>query len=1225
MKLFSSYSIAFLGLGIIFNSCATSKPQYGKAVQHFTHEESITKDNIAHTFYLVGDAGNADQDHAKLILNQFKKQLDNATENSTILFLGDNIYPSGLPNINHPDRKLAEAKLDDQIALVNNFKGKTIFVPGNHDWYSKGIVGLKNQQDYITEKLNDKKAFSPKNSCAIETRKIGKDIALITIDTEWFLADWEKNPGINEKCDIKTREDFFSEFENQLNKNQNKTIIVATHHPLLDHGSHGGFYSWEKQLFPLENKIPLPFLATGINLMRATGGITHQDLSNPNYRKLVDRLKTLLADRDNAIVVSGHDHNLQYIEKDNIKQIISGAGSKAEAATAINANDFSYGKNGYAILKISKSGEAEVSYFARENDTEKLLFRKQVLDNKNYIQEQFPTQFPVETTASVYEDKLTEKSKLHQWLWGKNYRSVYSTPVEAPTLQLDTLYGGASPNRAGGGHQTKSLRLDTPKGEYVIRALKKSGVRFLQSVAFKDQYVVEDFRDSFADQFLLDFYTSSHPYMALTIGSMAEKIGVKHTDPSLFYIPKQNKLGKYNQNFGNELYFLEVRPSETEENPNKVLSTDDVIKLLAKDEKYKMDEKAFIRARLFDMLIGDWDRHYDQWKWEQKNIGKNIIISPIPKDRDQAMVKYDGLITKMILDFPELRHMQSFEKKISNIKWFNREPYTLDLALTKNSTEEDWQREAEFIQQNITQDDIKKAFEHLPKEVQNEQTKHLQELLEIRKQDLTKYALEYYKVLQKTVLLTGTNKKDKFIINRLPNGETKVDIYRLKSSGEELISSKTYDRKTTKEIWLYGLDDNDIFEVKGEGKNLIKLRLLGGLNHDTYNIDNAKKVKIYDYKSKKNTYNGEDTSLHLTDDYELNQYDYKRPKYNFWTSAPNAGYNPDDKLILGLNASFVKRGFKQNPFTNKHTIKANYFTGTQGYEVAYEGIYPRLIGNWFYQLDARITSSHFIRNFYGLGNITPNQEDLYHDDYYRTRAKEISVSPSIQWRKNASHFSGKLVYEALKIEKTNSRYISTLPYINPDIFHSQHFGGVDLAFNFENNNKHVNPSLGMKFDFEFSHRINLENTKKQVPTIETGIGFIHYITKNEKLTFASYAKAKWILSNEYEFYQMATLGGDNSLRGFRFDRFYGKSSFYQSNDLRLDLGTIRNAFLPMKIGVFTGLDYGRVWLPNEKTQKWHNSYGAGFWLNAFDMIGANISYFRSEDGGRIVLGFGLDF
>lgn len=1221
---------SFFFLSIIVTSCATEKVQYGKHVKNTPIQQRIKSDDIAHTFYLIGDAGNADQQNAKAILEQFKTKLDSSNENSTVIFLGDNIYPNGMPKTEGQERNLAKEKLNVQIDLTKNFKGKTIFIPGNHDWYSNGIIGLKEQQDYIFEKINDKNVFLPKNGCGIDSKKIGKDIALIIIDSEWFLANWNKNPGINEKCDIKTREDFFSEFESELNKNQNKTIVVAIHHPIMDHGSHGGYYSFEKQIFPLENKIPLPILGTGMNLLRATSGITHQDLSNQNYRTLSNRLTTLLANRDNVIVVSGHDHNLQYIEKGNIRQIISGAGSKNEAAAAVFPNDFSYGKNGYAILNISKSGDAEVSYFGRENEKEKLLYQKQILENSEYNPPKFQSEFPKETTASIYEKSFTKKSKIYEWIWGKNYRETYSTPVKVPTLVLDTLFGGAKPNRSGGGHQTNSLRLETPKGEYAIRALKKSGVRFLQSVAFKSQYVENEFKGGVADNFLLDFFTSSHPYAPLAIGTLSESIGLKHTNPQILYVPKQNRLGKFNQNFGDELYSLEIRPAETEENPNKVLGTEDVIKLLAKDEKYRMDEKAYIRARLFDMLIGDWDRHYDQWKWEQKQDGNYIYFSPIPKDRDQAFVRYDGVLTKLLLKLPPLRHMQSFDEKIKNIKWFNMEPYPLDMAFTKASTEKDWLQEAEFIQNNLNSEIINTAFEQLPKEVQNQDIATIKKNLEIRKNDLQKYASQYYKVLHKTVILTGTNKKDKFVINRLPEGKTEIKIIRLKKDGEELDFEKTYSKNETSEIWIYGLGDDDIFEVNGKAKNPIKTRLLGGLNNDVYNLNTKNKVNVYDYKSKKNTFNTKNQNNTLTDDYNLNEYDYRKPKYDHFSSLPNAGLNPDDGIILGMKGTFVKNDFKRNPFSATHTLTANYFTASKGFGVNYEGVFPKITGNWFYQFNTGYTSSQFIRNFFGVGNLSVNEikkdgKGDYDEDYYRVRAKQFYAAPSINWKKNAAHFQTKLIYEALKIERTADRRISIPGIIDENLFDTNHFGGAEISFIYENMNRNVNPSLGMKFDTKFSYRQNLENSNKNVPSLETGLGFSHYITKNEKLIISTYAKAKWILNNNYEFYQMSILGGNNDLRGFRFNRFYGKNSFYQSTDLRLDLGTFRNAIVPLNIGIFGGFDYGRVWIPNEITNKWHNSVGGGLWLGALEQVAVQASYFYSSDKGRFTIGFGLNF
>lgn len=1208
-------------------SCAVKQADYGKNVKNFEKNPTI-KDSIIHTFYLVGDAGNLDQDEAFQNINILKDSLSKASENSTLIFLGDNIYPAGMPKKENKERGLAEKKIDNQISLSKQFKGKTIFIPGNHDWYNNGIKGLKREEDYVIEKLGDKSAFAPRNGCPIETRKINKKLTLILVDTEWVLANWDKNPGINEKCDIKTREDFYTEFEDQVNKNQNKTIVVATHHPLITNGSHGGKYSWEKQIFPLENKFPLPILGSIINLTRATGGITHQDISNQNYKNLADRLKTLISGRKNVVVVSGHDHNLQYIEQGDIRQIVSGAGSKTESAKAVGANDFSFGKNGYAELKISKSGNAEVSFYNLNPEKSELLFRKTVLGTEEKTSKDYPKNFPEYTKASIYDSSMTKKSKLYEFLWGKHYRDYYSKKINVKNLALDTLFGGVKTDRAGGGHQTKSLRLETKSGnEYVIRALKKSGVRFLQAVAFKNQYVVDDFDGSYADKFLLDFYTTSHPYTPLVIGAMSNKLGIRHTTPELFYIPKQKTLKNFNETFGDELYYLEDRPVETEENPNKVIGTDEVILNLAKDEKYKMDEKAWIRARLFDMLIGDWDRHHDQWKFESRKENGNVIYSPIPKDRDQAFAKYDGLITSYLMGFPELKHMQTFDEKIKNIKWFNREPYPLDLAFTKNSDQKTWLEEARFIQDNLDENTIRKAFENLPKETQDKVSEELIQKLLLRKNDLKKYASEYFKFLERKVMLTGTDKNDKIIVTRLPNNETEVKIYRLKKSGEELQSSKVYSGKETKEIWIYALSDDDEFVVEGKPKSSIKVRLLGGLDEDKYTVTNAKNLKIYDYKSKKNNFDNKgNANVTLTDDYDVNQYNYKRVKYSSYSLMPNAGFNPDDEIMIGANQIFTVNNFVQNPFSSKHILKTNYFTGTNGYEIAYQGVFPQLSGNWFYQVDARLTSSHYIRNFFGVGNETVNPEKSSSEEHYNNvRAKETAVFPSLNWMKNASHFSAKIAYETLKIDKTEDRFIALPGVINPDVFQTKQFGGAELSFVYENYDNHANPKLGMKFDITTGWKINLEDGKRQLPYLETGIGFTHYVTSDKKLVFSSYAKAKWLLSNNYEFYQMSTLGGNKNLRGFRFNRFYGKNSFYNSSDLRYDIGKFKNSFLPVGYGVFGGFDIGRVWNPGEISDKWHSAYGGGVWLNMMDLVSINASYFQSVDGGRMMLSLGGTF
>jgi hypothetical protein len=88
------------------------------------------------------------------------------------------------------------------------------------------------------------------------------------------------------------------------------------------------------------------------------------------------------------------------------------------------------------------------------------------------------------------------------------------------------------------------------------------------------------------------------------------------------------------------LYLVEERPSDSQTDlkhfgePDDIISTEDLLENLHKDEKYAVDEDEYIKARLFDMLIGDWDRHYDQWRWAEYKKKGQVIYRPIPRDRE---------------------------------------------------------------------------------------------------------------------------------------------------------------------------------------------------------------------------------------------------------------------------------------------------------------------------------------------------------------------------------------------------------------------------------------------------------------------------------------------------------------------------------------------------------------------------------------------------------------
>ncbi|MES2486238.1 MAG: metallophosphoesterase, partial [Bacteroidota bacterium] len=1057
-------------------------------------------------------------------------------------------------------------------------------------------------------------------------------ITLIAIDSQWFIEDWDNYPTINDDCSIKTREDMLTELEDLINKNQDKTILLAIHHPLMSGGTHGGQFSLEKQLFPLSAKIPLPIIGSFINLARKASGYSTQDAQSRVYSTLANRIKALIQGKSNVVVISGHDHNLQFVHKDNIYQIISGSGSKVEAAKAVNPNDFSYGGTGYAILDVLANGQAKVSYYALKGDGEEKIFENTMLQREKPVLKQYPDAFPTTTTTSVYTPKMTTKGPVYRFLFGTHYSKVYSTPITVPTVSLDTLYGGLTAGRAGGGHQSNSLRIIDKEGrEFVMRGIKKSATRFLQSAAFKEKYVGDAYKDTFAEDFLLYFYTTAHPYTPFVVDDLQEAVGIYHTNPELYYIPKQNTLKENNLIYGDELYMVEEHPGKEFKGlasfgkPDDIEGTDDVMKNLTKDAKYTVDEQAYIRVRLFDMLIGDWDRHADQWRWARFDGKDKVVYKPIPRDRDQAFPKYDGVLLGILMNMPGLRHMQSFKEDIRNIKWLNREPYALDLMMVTQADENLWLQEAQYLMDNLTDDVIDKAFTTLPNEVKDATIEDLKAKLKLRRQKLKDYAHAYRKVLLKTVLVVGTDKKEKFIITRLPNGETKVAVYSLKKDKEVLVSQNTYNKKETKEIWVYGLDDDDVFEVKGQPDDAILLRLIGGQNHDTYAIENGKKVRIYDFKSKENTYTVDGkTRLMLTDDYETNSYDAEKPAYNVWAGYPMLGYNPDDGVKVGALLNYTVNNFNRRPYSQKHSVRANYYFATHGFELGYRGTFMNIASRWNFALDGWYTSPNFSINFFGWGNETFNDDEHNGFDYNRVKLQVFRVTPSFfSQSRNGSFLEFKAPFETIEVDGTTGRFVNQPGAIAERLFEHRQYGGIEALYRFENFDSRSLPALGMQFFIKAGYKNSLDQIERGFSYVESSINFVHKITPDDALVFATTVHGKAIFGNAFEFYQAATLGG-NELRSFRRERFTGKQYFYQTTDVRYTIGQFKS-FVPLQYGITGGFDYGRVWLPQENSDKWHNSLGGGFWLNGADMLTIKTQLFYGSDGSRVsvALQFGL--
>jgi len=739
---------------------------------------------------------------------------------SSVIFLGDNIYPNGMaPKSEKEERAKDEFRLDAQLNVLTNFKGRPFFVAGNHDWAEWGLDGLQRQEKYIEKKLDRGNVFVPNAGCGDPKEiEINENLTILAIDSQWFLQDWEGETEINNGCEVRSRVTFMKWFEEALKSNRNKNVVIAMHHPLFTNGPHGGSTTIKQHIFPLTQLydnayIPLPGIGTIGAFLRATIGLS-QDLSHPNYKELKKGLLAGANKNGNFIFAAGHEHTLQYFEDGGQKFIVSGAGSKKEPAKLGNGAQFAYGHSGFSQLDFYEDGSVYMKFWASYEDKEgEVVFEKKIKDALPSAGTEIPTSFPeFEKGEKEVTFPLTaknfEKGKFGRGLWGAHYRDVYKESVTVPSIDLSEFRGGMTPIKRGGGYQTNSLRIIDPDGQqFVMRSLDKDESRIVP-YPFNESFVVDIFKDNFS---------AAHPMAAITLADMADAANVYHTNPQIVYLAKQPALGAYNDLFGGGLYLLEERPAKDWSslasfgNSKKIISTYDVLENITEKHGHQIDQEHTIRTRLFDILIGDWDRHDDQWRWASFKEDDKTIYRPIPRDRDQVYSKYDGTLFGVLrYTIPFLKQLRKYDPQIppNKIKWVNYHSRHFDRTFMTEGDWEDWEAAATYIKENVTDEIIEAAIKKWPSNVYAIDGEETIKVLKQRRDDMLLYAkgmdAEHTKVM-----VFDTNK----------------EVDKIKA----VLYSRIFKTSETKEISLYGMGSEDIFEITGEVEAGILVRAIGGL------------------------------------------------------------------------------------------------------------------------------------------------------------------------------------------------------------------------------------------------------------------------------------------------------------------------------------------------------------------------------------------------------------
>ncbi|SIR42471.1 BamA/TamA family outer membrane protein [Maribacter ulvicola] len=1161
---------------------------------------STLNKEVSHSFYITSNVGNVTFEDAEQVLREINAASKHDS-NATLLLLGNVVNSEGFPaKEEHQDKE--KAYLKPLMTLWDEFNGNVILTPGQNEWLTGAPQSIDDLESFLQD--NSKAKFWPNDGCPLEKETINDHVVLEMVDSQWFLEDWDDHPYINQECEIKNRDQFLAEFKDDLKDSQGKTVIVAVYQPVMSNSK--------------------------ISLFDKMGGFTPESYQNKENRNLRGRMETIASQFNDVIFVSGKDRNLQYLEDDGIPQIISGAVGKTEKARAPKEEHFESEQNGYAKLTVYNDGSSEVDFIEIKNGASNVAFVQKIKRERLSISDvSYPKKTNATTAkASIYTNEETDKSGFYKLFWGDHYRSLYSKEIEAPVLYIDELPNNVKPISEGGGTQSRSLRLiDDNDNEYTLRALRKSAVRFLQTNAINDHYVEDYLDNTVAERYLMDFYTTAHPYAQFAMNELSETLKVLHANPKVYYVPKQKGLGIYNEDYGNALFMLEEHVGDENKNfitfgtPDDIINTTDLRLELMKTKDSYVDEASFIRARLFDMLVGNWDRHQDQWRWAQyKTEDGKKRYEAIPRDWDQAFPKYDGTIISVLkFAFPLLRKMESYNDDVKNTKWFNFSGYPLDKSFIKTANWEDWKKQVDFIQENLSDEDIDKAFSSLPQDAQDSSIDKIKKNLQARRNRLQSIAKTYYDYLNNFEVVLGTEEDDNFVITRKPNGETNISI-----AHDTLVYKNTFTAKQTKEIWVYGLDGKDTFTVNGDGKDYINIKIIGGKKNDTYDFKNTKKVKLYDFKSKNNTIVNASAKKWLTDSYDINTYHYQKRKYNENIIFPSIGYDGDTGFRIGLKNRFTTYSLANNPFKTQHTIGAEYFFATNGFAIDYNAEFAHVFYNWNLGFDAKYTSPNFTMNYFGEGNDSQNDTDA-DKDYNRVRIREWNFSPYLVHKSESSEYHVKSSLESFEVANDDERFVGQVFAEGNDVYEQQLYVTGEVGYGYKNQNDPSFPNRAMAANIATGYTSNINGFDNSFAFVKPSLSLTYPLHPSGIAVIATKLAGETIIGDNYEFYHGAVLGGNTSLRAYRNERFNGKSAFYQSTDLRVGVTRFRTNFIPIQLGVSAGFDYGRIWSDNDDSTQWHNDYGGSVWISGFSALTGNLGFYHGRDGNRFIFSLGFNF
>jgi len=858
-----------------------------------------------------------------------------------------------------------------------------------------------------------------------------------------------------------------------------------------------------------------------------------------------------------------------------------------------------------------------------------------------------------EERVRVVASERYEAARLHRFTFGGGYRDLWKTEIELPVLDLGQTGGGLVPTGRFGGLQTAVLGLKGADGRsYTFRGTDKDPSAVLD----------EDLHDTVIRTLVQDQMAAQHPGAPPVVSVLADAAGLLAIQERTMVMPDDPALGEFREEFAGMVgSFYEYPMPATATHPGfhgalEIIGYEDLYARLAAGGEV-VDVEAFLRARLFDILIGDFDRHRKQWRWAKLPGAPHW--KPIPEDRDMAFVRYDGVGTRAAaLYFPIL---QKYGPKYRSMLGLTFHGWEQDRWLLPALSWEQWEAIARDMQLRITDEVIDIALGMLPVEYAALNHEQLRADLRGRRDRLHEAARAYYEHLAGQVDVQASNAAEEVEVTRDDDGGTLVEISAADAAGSAPLFSRRFEPGETHEVRIYLRDGDDRVRVTGSPgclslRGCVRLRVIAGTGEKKLDDSQGGGTRVYDehhsVEVTRGTLTRVDRSPYVPPEPDSGFVDVEDVPARDWGSdiipLPVFGYERDVGVFVGAGLVYKRYGFRKHPWSSRFSLNGGWATEANEPRVEFKSAFrlerkTNLVAN----LDALFSGIEVLR-WYGFGNETGDDES---DSFYRVRNRLYYVAPSF----DLAFYEDRLkVGTGMYIGESSTEDGNRLIDID-DPYGAGQFGLMTFFASARYDTRRMRERDLSGFDFRFHENpaagypvsgflvdLRADVSPPALDVVSTwgsleGSASVYLTGRKEwgehwgwlerfTLALRVGGRATWGL---VPYFEAAFIGGGDffsghaSVRGFRDQRFAGDYSFFSNNEVRVFL--LRTKLLvPGDVGLLGFGDVGRVFVEGEKSNKWHGGGGGGVWfapLSRANTISLSVGASEEEVLGYMRMGF----